>query len=267
MMNKNFPLYFLILLIVFTACNKKSESALDIVQKTINAIDTIETIYYKQDMLRSNPRNPSDSMFRFREMYFKRHITDSIVGLKGHWYMYVNDKENIIYEDIYDGHKLIRRNNRDSVARVYDLVKYPEFKRKHFWSHNTLYGLQYEFRYMLAQPKSFLIHKLNDTILANKDCYQIAVKLEDKMTMPGFATELKDNEGSISKTFYFIDKETHYPIKIKAENYSRESPEQKIFMEQSYYDIHFNLKIDEQIQFNTSNESIIGFEKREMKPE
>ena len=85
--------------------------------------------------------------------------------------------------------------------------------------------------------------------------------------MPGFATELKDNEGSISKTFYFIDKETYYPIKIKAENYSREHPEQIFFMEQSYYDIHFNLKIDEQIQFNTSNESIIGFEKREMKPE
>ena len=38
------------------------------------------------------------------------------------------------------------------------------------------------------------------------------------MTMPGFATKLEENEGSISKTLYFIDKETFYPIKTKGES-------------------------------------------------
>ena len=87
------------------------------------------------------------------------------------------------------------------------------------------------------------------------------------MSMPGFAIELEDNEGSISKTKYFIDKETYYPIRIKSERYSIENTEQKIFMDQNFYDIKFNLTIEDDVQFNTSKESITGFEKTEMKPE
>ena len=181
--------------------------------------------------------------------------------------MYVNDKENVVYEDIFDGNKLIRKNNRDSIASVYDLVKYPNFKINHFWSHNTLYGMQYEFKYIMDNTCSYSIEKLNDTIIDSKDCYQIIVRLENKMTMPGFATELENNEGSISKTLYFIDKEIYYPIRIKGERYSIDKPEQKMFIDQRYYDINFNLTIDEDVQFNTSDESITGFEIREMKPE
>jgi len=262
---KNSILYFLTVLIVLTSCNEK-ETASEILQKTMNTIDTIETIYYKQDMSRSNPQNINDSIFRYREIYFKRLITDSIVGVKGHWYMYVNDKENVIYEDIYDGNRLIRKNNQDSVARVYDLIKYPEFKRKHFWSHNTLYGMQYEFQYILDNTDSYSMEILNDTIIDSKDCNQIKVTLENKITMPGFATELENNVGSISKTLYFIDKETHYPIRIKGENYSKDNHEQKVFIDQRYYDIEFNLTIDEYVRFNTSNESITGFEIEEIKP-
>ncbi|MCB0824469.1 MAG: hypothetical protein KDC09_17360, partial [Bacteroidales bacterium] len=70
-------------------------------------------------------------------MYFKRLPSDSIVGVQGHWYMYVNDRENVVFEDIYDGNRLIRKNNQDSIVSIYDLDKYSEFKRKHFWSHNT----------------------------------------------------------------------------------------------------------------------------------
>lgn len=113
-----------IVLIVLNSCNEK-ETPSEILQKAINTIDTVETIYYKQDMSRSNPQNINETIFRFREMYFKRLITDSIVGVKGHWYMYVNDKENVIYEDIYDGNRVIRKNNRDSLAVIYDLIKYP----------------------------------------------------------------------------------------------------------------------------------------------
>ena len=265
-MKKNNILYFFTVLIVLTSCNEK-ETASEILQKTINKIDTIETIYYKQDMSRSNPRNINDTIFRYREMYFKRLISDSIVGVKGHWYMYINDKENVIYEDIYDGIRLIRKNNRDSVARVYDLVKYPDFKKKHFWSHNTLYGMQYEFKYILDNTDSYAIQRLNDSIIDNKDCYQIIVELENKMTMPGFLSELENNEGSISKTSYFIDKETYYPIRIIGENYSKDNPKQKVFIDQRYYDIVFNLTIDEYVRFGTSNESLSGFEKKEIKPE
>ena len=266
---KNYRIAFLglsIALIALTSCKEK-ETASELLQKTINTIDTVESIYYKQDMSRSNPQNINDTIFRYREMYFKRLINDSIVGVKGHWYMYVIDKENVIFEDIYDGNRLIRKNNRDSIARIYDLVKYPDFRKKHFWSHNTLYGMQYEFRYILDNTNSYTIERLNDTIIDSKDCYQITVILENKLTMPGFATELEKNEGSISKTFYFIDKETNFPIRMKGESYSADNPEQKTFIDQRYYDIIFNLVIDEHVQFNTLNESITGFEKIEMKPE
>ena len=259
-------LYLLTALIALNACVEK-ETASNILQKTIHSIDTIETIYYKQDMSRSNPQNINDTIFRFREMYFKRLIKDSIVGVKGHWYMYVNDKENVIYEDIYDGNKLIRKNNRDSIARVYDLVKFPDFKKSHFWSHNTLYGMQYEFKYILDNMDSYSIMHLNDTIIDGKDNYQIIVRLENKMTMPGFATKLENDEGSISETLYVIAKKTYYPKRIKGLSYSINNPEQKIFIDQKYYDIEFNLTIDDRVQFNTTNQSIKEFKKIEMKPD
>lgn len=257
---------FIIPLIVLDSCKEK-ENALEILQKTINTIDTIETVYYKQEMARTNPQNINDTIFRYREMYFKRLISDSIVGVKGHWYMYINDKENVVFEDIYDGYRLIRKNNRDSVARLYDLVKYPDFKNKHFWSHNTLYGLQYEFRYILDNTDSYSIERLNDTVIESRYCFQIVVRLENKMTMPGFAAKLEENEGSVSKTFYFIDKQTYYPIRMKGEIYSHDNPEQIFFIDQRYYDIKFNLEIDEDVQFRTSNEVIGGFKIKEMKPE
>lgn len=256
----------LITLIVFVSC-KKSETAIEILTETINTIDTIETIYYKQDMSRTNPQNINDTIFRYREMYLKRLITDSIVGVKGHWYMYVNDKENVIYEDIYDGNRLIRKNNRDSIARIFDLVKYPDFKKKHFWGHNTLYGVQYEFKFIFDNTDSYTLERLNDTTIGSKDCYHIRVQLENKMTMPGFAIELENNEGSISKNYYFIDKKTNYPIRMIGESYSKDDPEKKIFIDQMYYDIKFNLKINEDEQFNTTNESIEEYDIIEMKPE
>ena len=254
-----------IVLFILTSCNK-NETASEILQKTIKTIDTIETIYYKQDMSRSNPRDINDTIFRHREMYFKRLITDSIVGVKGCWKMYIEDKENVIYEDIYDGNRLIRKNNRDSAARIYDLVKFPDFKKKHFWSHNTLYGMQYEFKYFLKNTDSYSIARLNDSIIDSKDCYQVMVRLENKMSMPGFAIELENDEGSITETIYFIDKQTYYPISIKGESFSAENPNQKIFISQRYYDIEFNIPMDDALLFNTSSTSIAGFEIVELKP-
>lgn len=238
-----------------------------ILQKTIHTIDTIETIYYKQDMWRIDPRNFSDTIFRYREIYFIRLPADSIVGVKGHWYMYVNDKLNVIYEDIYDGNRLIRKNNRDSTALIYDLIKYPEFKRNPFWGHNTPYGIQYQIKYILDNTDSYSIDRLNDTILFDNSCFEISIILKDKITMPGFATRLEDSKGSISRTLYFIDKKTYFPLRIKGESFTTESPDQKIFIDQKYYDIEFNPEFDEKVQFNTSEESLTGFDLKEMKPQ
>lgn len=264
---KKYLIFFLLsTAIVAISCNKK-ETADEILHKTVNTIDTIESVYYKQDMARTNPQHIQDTIYRYREIYLQRLKTDSVVGAKGHWYMYINDKEHVIYEDIYDGNKLIRKNNKDSAALLYDLKKYPEFKERHFWGHNTLYGMQYELKFMFANSDFYSLERINDTIIDGRNCYRVSVRLENKMTMPGFASKLEDNEGSISNTIFMIDKETYYPIRIKGENYSGDNPEEKVFIEQRYYDIRFNLSIDEEVQFNTSCDSTEGYDIKEILPE
>lgn len=255
----------LISLFILTCCNRK-ETPTDILKKTINTIDTIETIYFKQDLYRSNPQNTAEEIYRYREMYFKRLTTDSIVGVKGHWYMFTENKGKLTFEDIYDGKRVIRINNRDKTVRVYDLQKYPAFKKKHFWGHNTLYLMQRRFSFVLENLDSYRVERLNDTIIDNKFCYQIRMLLENKMTMPGFKQKLEDQKGSVSETLYFIDKETYYPLRMRGINYSVANPKKKIFIDQRYYDIQYNLAIDEAIQFNTSNDGLEGYKIREVQP-
>ncbi len=84
--------------------------------------------------------------------------------------------------------------------------------------------------------------------------------------MPGFAIRLEDSEGSISTSLLFINKTTYYPIRIVTENYSKESPEQKFFVDQTYYDLKFNINMDERVRFNTSDEVLTGFITNEIKP-
>ncbi len=256
--------YLAVLIFISSSCTQKL-TAVDIVNKVITAVDTIETIYYKQDMLRSNPRQPEDTIFRHREMYFKRLIGDSLVGVKGHWYMYVNDTVNVIFEDIYDGDRLIRKNNRDSVIRVYDFIKYPEFRQKPFWGHNTLYGMQHALRYMLDHMDSYNLNRINDTIFLNKLCFQISVLLENMTSAPGFATKLVDAPGAVSRTVYIIDRQTYYPLGMKAVNHDLSNPDQRFFIDQTYYDIQFNIEIDDKAQFNTSTDSFSGYAIKEIR--
>ena len=255
----------IMLMIVINSCSS-DESAHDILRRSIASVDTVETISYKQDMSRSNPRQIDDTIFRYREMYFKRLIRDSIVGVKGHWYFYNEDKTKVNYEDIYDGNKLIRKNNLDSSAILYDLIKYPEFKNEHFWSHNTPYALQYTFKHMLINQDTYVIERINDTSFMNKSCFQISIHLEDMMTMPGFAIKLEVMEGSIIKTIFIIEKATYYPLRMMEEYYSSANTGQKVFIDQTYYDIKFNPDLDEDILFNTSLDKLGGFEIEERKP-
>lgn len=255
----------IILLLFLTYCNK-NKTAYNIIAETIQAIDTIESIAYKQNMYRTHPQNINDTIYRYREMIFKRLRDDSIVGIKGHWYMFINDKEHVIYEDIYDGNRLIRKNNRDSAALVYDLIKYPEFKKQHFWGHNTIYGMQNEFIYIMNHLDKYTLERLDDAMINGINCYQIKILLEDHNTMPGFAVELEKSPGNISASYFYIEKRNNYPIRMRMESYTKENPKEIIFMDQSYFDIVFNMELDETNLFNTSNESLKGFVTTEIIP-
>jgi hypothetical protein len=261
----NFLGAIIVVLGFLTSCETR-ESGEGILKKVIVNIDTIETIFYKQDMSRSNPRNPEDTIHRYREMYFERLLNDSVVGVKGHWYMYVNDKENVIYEDIYDGYRLIRKNNRDKVALVYDLIKYPEIKENHFWSHNTPFATQFELKYILSNPNFYSIERFQDTIIRGTNCFQVQISLRDKSTMPGFAAQLMDNKGNVSKTTYFIDQENYFPLGMYGESYHIDDPYQIYFINQVYFDIQLNKPIPEKY-FDTSKNSFSDYSIKEIIPE
>jgi hypothetical protein len=256
---------FLIITLVLASC-KIVETPTSIIQKTIASIDTLETVYYKQSMVRTNPRNMDETIQRYREMYFQKLTTDSIVGTKGHWYMYIDDKENVIYEDIYDGNRLIRKNNRDSIAKVYDLIKYPELKENHFWSHNTPFSMQYTLKHVLENKEYYKLEKLNDTVIQGTDCFQVKILLENKETMPGFATKLIDSEGSVSTTFLYIAKSNYFIIGVRFESYSTDNPEKLYFTDQTYYDLQYNFDMDTVKQFNTSPEIYSGYDFEEITP-
>jgi len=271
-MKDSLILFFLVFtLLGVTSCKnstsvKNFEKPVEILKKTIENIDTISTLYYKQDMVRTNPRDIHNTIYRFREMYFKRLIQDSIVGVKGHWYMYVDDKVNVIYEDIYDGNKLVRKNNIDSVARIFDLVKYPEFKESHFWGHNTPYSMQFMFKKILENHDFYSINRLNDTIYQDTDCFQILIRLEDKGSMPGYAYKLQNEAGNVAVTSLLIDKANYYPVRMIMENYSKADPEQLFFTDQTWYDIKFNVEIDTIGEFNASGNDLGQYEIIEVEP-
>ena len=81
------------------------------------------------------------------------------------------------------------------------------------------------------------------------------------------AVEIANNCNAIVCSDLSRSVESAEALRIKGVNYSTDNPKQKIFIDQRYYDIKFNLKIDENARFNTSDESITGFEKEEIKPE
>jgi hypothetical protein len=181
--------------------------------------------------------------------------------------MYLEDTVHVRFEDIYDGNRLVRKDIRSRRARVYDLEQHPGFRDRPFWGHNTPYGMQHEFRFMLENQDSYSLTRLNDTTLYGKSCFQIMARLEGKTTMPGFGIKLLENEGSIAETLYIIDKETFYPLEMKGENYHIDNPGQRFFIKQTYCGIVFNPLIDETQYFDTSPGSLSGLEIIEMRPE
>jgi hypothetical protein len=54
---------------------------------------------------------------------------------------------------------------------------------------------------------------------------------------------------------------------MKGEFYSVDNPTQVVFIDQTYYDIIFNLEMDEDELFNTSEKIVSGYVVMEVRPE
>jgi hypothetical protein len=256
---------FLSALLIVTSCSSK-QSAQHILQTSIASCDTLRSISYQQLMARTNPQTALDTIFRYREMYFERLQADSLVGVKGHWYMYVDDKETVVYEDIYDGNTLLRINHRDSLLRLYKLLKYPVFKEQHFWGHQTPFSLQYEMRFMLKHAEAYTCRRMNDTLIDGTACFQVQVFLHDYTSMPGFAAKLEPAEGHISEFLFVIDQQNYLPVRMKTVTYSTEQPDQKVFLDQHYRGLRYNFAADSG-SFNTTTDRFKGYSITEMIPE
>jgi outer membrane lipoprotein-sorting protein len=252
---------FLSLLLLFISCNQ-ARDPIKIIQNTISSIDTINTIYYQQTQLRGATENIEDVKQKERTFYYGRLKFDSIIGAKAHIYYY--DSTYIFLEDIYDGNKLIRKLNRDSSARVYDLLKYPDLKKKPFWGKTTPYVIQYLLKYAIENKERYIFELENDIIINGKNCYCLKTILEKKALMPGFFKYTTDTN-RVETMILFIDKLSYYPQRMRMEVYFIDNPGNVYFTDNTFYNIKFNPEFNDSL-FITSDEVITGFEINEIKP-
>jgi hypothetical protein len=242
-------LFIIILNLFLLALFKTERDPVRIIQKTISSIDTIRSISYNQHLERTNPRNTDEIIERDRSFLYKKLPNDSITGAKTHIYYY---SEGVtVFEDIYDGNFLLRINNYDSTARFYDLVKHPEFKKSsRFWSKNSPYTVQAILSFTLKNKDIYKIELLNDTLIENIECYCVQTTLEDKSTMPCFNNNLKKYTKIVETSYFYINKNYFYPIKLRFELYDKDDPEKIYFSDHYFFDIIFNPEINNEIFSN-----------------
>lgn len=252
--------YFLLLFLV--SCNLEYDPA-KIIQNTISSIDTINTIFYRQTQFRGNTENIENITQKERTFYYERIESDSIIGAKAHIYYF--DSSYIFLEDIYDGNKLIRKQNRDSSARVYDLIKFPELVKKPFWGKITPYVIQYMLNYALQNKDSYRFELGQDTVINERNCSCLKTILRKKALMPGFHMfEIDTNR--VETMILFIDKLNYYPQRIRMEVYFIDNPDNVYFTDNTFYDIKFNLELNDSL-FNTSEQVIKGYSISDIKPQ
>ena len=245
----------------FVSCNQEKDP-IKVIQNTINSIDTINTIYYQQTQIRGNTGNIENVAQKERSYYYERLRSDSIVGAKAHIYFF--DSTYVFLEDIYDGNKLIRKHNRDSSARVYDLLKYPELRKKSFWGKTTPYVIQYMLNYAIDNKEFYSFDLGRDTIINQINCYYLKTVLRKKALIPGFY-KFEIDTNRVETMILFIDKLSYYPQKIRMEVYFIDNPENIYFTDNTFYNIEFNLELNDSL-FNTAEKVIKGFRIKEIKP-
>lgn len=254
-------IHYFFLLILFMSCNQDRDP-IKVIQNTINSIDTINTIYYQQTQLRGNTENIETVTQKERAFYYERLESDSIIGAKAHIYFF--DSTYIFLEDIYDGNKLIRKHNRDSSARVYDLIKFPELRKKSFGGKTTPFVIQYMLNYSIENKEYYSFELGEDTMINGKDCYCLKTILEKKALIPGFY-EFTIDTNRVETMILFIDKLSYYPQRIRMEVYFMDNPDNVYFTDNTFYNLKFNPELNDSL-FNTLDQVVTGFRINEIKP-
>ena len=253
--------FIILFLIIIVSCTQQPDTK-KLIKKTIESIDNINSINYKQTLLRGNSMDESSVLMRERKFYYSRLKTDSLIGAKAHIYFF--DSSYIFHEDIYDGDRLIRKHNIDSSAKVYDLIKYPALKNKPFWGKTTPYVIQYMLEYSLKNKEHYEFELGNDTLINEKECYHLKTILKKKALMPGFY-EFTIDTNRVETVNLFVDKLNFYPQSMRLEIYFLDNPESVYFSDHRFYDIQINPELNDSL-FVTSREVIKGFKINEIQP-
>ncbi len=258
---KNKQTLFYIILLLLASCHRDL-APVEIAEKTIKTVDTVSTVYYRQKQFRGNTANPENERQTERTFCYDRLITDSITGARAHICFY--DSVHVFGEDIYDGNRLIRKHNDDSTAIVYDLLKYPDLKKKPFWGKTSPYVIQYMLKYAIENKEHYQFVREADETVNGKDCYCLKTILEKKALMPGFYKYTVDTN-RVETMILFIDKESFYPQRMRMEVYFYDNPDDVYYVDNTFLNLKFNVKFSDSL-FNTSDEVIDGFEITEVKP-
>ncbi len=253
--------FLYLLLLLFASCNQEKKP-IEIIKNTISSLDTINTIYYRQTQLRGNTDDFENITQKERIFYYKKLDYDSIIGAKAH--IYFLDSTYIFLEDIYDGNKLIRKHNRDSSARVYDLIKYPRLRKKSFWGKTTPYVIRYMLNYAIENKEFYTFEFGKDTIVNDENCYCLKTILSKKALMPGFY-KFEIDTNRVETTILYINKLNFYPQRVRTEVYFIDNPNNVYFTDNIFYDIKFNIEINDSL-FNTLDETVKGFTVNGIKP-
>ncbi|MBI9053568.1 MAG: hypothetical protein JEY96_07100 [Bacteroidales bacterium] len=257
-------LFIIVLNIFLFVLCKKERDPIAIIQNTIQTIDTISSISYNQHLIKNNLQNIDSVVERDRACMFKKLSGDSITGAETHIYYYSGGVT--VFEDIYNGDFLIRKNHVENSALFYDLIKYPEIKNSNgFWRKNTPYTIQALLDFTLKNKNDFKIEILNDTIIDSNECFCIKTSLEDKNTSTTYNKYFTKKPGSIEESYFYINKKNYYPQKIRIEISEKKQPEKIIFTDYRFYDIIFNQQLNDEL-FSNQNENIKNFNIQNISP-
>jgi len=241
-------LFIIVLNIFLFVLCKKERDPIAIIQKTIQTIDTIHSISYNQHLVKNNLQNIDSVIERDRACIYEKLPGDSIIGAKAHIYYYSGGVT--VFEDIYNGNFLIRKNHVENSAQFYDFNKNPEYKKNNsFWRKNTPYTIQALLDFTLKNENDYKIEILNDTIIDTIACYCIKTSLQDKNTSTTFNKYFTKKPGSLEESFFYINKVNYYPQKIRVEISEKNQSEKILFTDYRFYDIIFNSNIKDSIFF------------------
>jgi len=237
-------LFIIVLNIFLFVLCKKERDPIAIIQKTIQTIDKISSISYNLHLVKNNLQNIDTIIEKDMSCIYEKLPGDYISGAKSHIYYY--SKGVTVFEDIYDGNRLSRINYVENSNLFYDFIKNPELKKNNsFCKKNTPYTIQALLDFTLKNENDYKIEILNDTIIDNIACFCIKTSLQDKNTSTTFDKYFTKKPGSLEESFFYINKTNYYPQKIRVEISEKNQPEKILFADYRFYDIRFNINIDD----------------------